>query len=76
MRYLTGGFYQQIALYLDLKEMPFNMIIFKVYLSTIGLDESDKLWWKLEMFLFQQRKKGRYICHSMSASQSKSGENT
>ena len=41
----------------------------------IGFDESDKLCWKHRIFLFQQRNKGRHICHYMSASQYKSGEN-
>ena len=40
----------------------------------IGLDESDKFYWKHEMFLFQKQKIGRYICHSMLASQYKSKE--
>ena len=40
---------------------------FKVFLSMIGIDEFNKLCWKTF-------KKGRYICHSMSASQHKSGK--
>ena len=45
---------------------------FNVYLSMILFDESEKLCWKHEIFLFQKWKKGRY---SMSASQYKPGEN-
>ena len=47
---------------------------FKGYIfSIIGFDELDKSCWKHDMPLFQQRKKGRYICHYMSDSQYKPG---
>ena len=52
------------------------MIIFKVYLSIIGFDESDKLCWKHEICLIKQKKKVICTRHYMSASQSTSGENT
>ena len=41
-----------------------------------GIDVSEKLYWKHKKFLFQQWKKGRYICQYMSDSQYKSRENT
>ena len=52
MRSLDGRFYDPISVYPDLKEISF-IKIFKVYLSMIGFDESDKLCWKRKMILFQ-----------------------
>ena len=71
-----GMLYYPIVVSPDLKETYFIIIIFKVYFSIIGFDESDKLCWKYGIFLFQQWKKGRYILHSMSYSLYKSVYNT
>ena len=41
-----------IDIYLNLKDILFIMIIFKVYSSILSFDETEKLWWKHGIFLF------------------------
>ena len=65
-----------IDIYLNLKDILFIMIIFKVYSSILSFDETEKLWWKHGIFLFTWLNKGKYTCHYMSASQYKPVENT
>ena len=52
MRSLDERLYGPISVYTDLKEISYIMIIFRVYLSIVGFDESEKLCWKHEIILF------------------------
>ena len=38
---MTGRFYYPVAVYQDLKDILFIMIVFKVYISTFGIDEPN-----------------------------------
>ena len=60
----------------DLKNISFVNIVFKVHMSKIGIDESEKLCWKHEIFIFQKLNIGRCICRCVSALQYNTGENT
>ena len=71
-----GRLYYPIEVSPDLRVISIIMTIFRIFLSIIGFDESDKLCWKHNIFLFYKRKKGIYINDSMSASQYRSVENT
>ena len=51
-------------------------LVFKVHLSKIGIDVSEKLCQKHGIFFFQHQNKGRYIRCYMSASKIKPRENT
>ena len=74
--HLIGRLHWPIAVSQDLKYILFSKYLLRVHKSNIKFDASEKLYWKDRIFLFQQQNKGRYIWHSMSASQYKSGENT
>ena len=43
---IDGEFAMLISVYMDLKLILCIMIVFKVYLSMIGIDESEELCWK------------------------------
>ena len=67
--------HQPIEVCPDLKYISFIKIDFKVNFSKIGIDKSEKLCWKHEIFQYQQLNKGRCICRYVLASQYESVEN-